>query len=649
MNHPFHGTRVPPLRFSLVTLFLAGIGYSPFTCADVLSSPATIVGKKSGRCVHVSAGSLADGAKAVLYGCSGDANQHWTLVPDGAAYEIVAEHSQKCLGVRGASKSQDAIVDQQPCSGAAHTLWSLQAFGKYHRLVAKHSGLCLYVSGASNANGAQLVQRSCTGVDSELWLSPALVPGAPNIAGRWGGIVRFPLVPVAVANLPNGKVLAWSAEDRFDFNTGSKVQTYTAIFNPASNQITERLVFETGHNMFCPGTANLPDGRILVNGGIGARATSLYNPFTNTWQAAQPMHIARGYQGTTVISSGKVFTLGGSWSGGVGGKDGELWSAASGWTLLPGAVVDPVIGPDPGGVYRGDNHLWLFGVTGGKLFHAGPHNRMNWYETNNGGNVAPAGNRGDDAYSMNGNATMYDIKKILKVGGAPAYQQRNATDRAYVINLNNGVAVSKLAPMAFARAFGSSVVLPNGQVVVVGGQSYASAFTDWQPVLAAEIWDPATGRFTTLASMQIPRTYHSAGLLLNDGRVYIGGGGLCGDCSVNHPNGEIFSPPYLFGPGGQLAARPVLTSAPTSAAAGARINVSTDRPVSKFALVRNSSDTHTVNNDQRRIPLAATVVGTNAYSLTIPADKGIVVPGYYMLFALTSSGVPSVSKAIKIT
>ncbi|MGQ0593430.1 MAG: galactose oxidase-like domain-containing protein [Gammaproteobacteria bacterium] len=433
-----------------------------------------------------------------------------------------------------------------------------------------------------------------------------------------------------------------------DFNTGSKVQTYTAIFNPASNQTSERLVFETGHNMFCPGTANLPDGRILVNGGIASIKTSIYNPFTNTWQAAQNMDIARGYQGTTVLSTGKVFTLGGSWSGGVGNKDGEVWSAASGWTVLPGAWVDPVIGPDPEGVFRGDNHLWLFGVTGGKVFHAGPHNHMNWYDTNNGGSVISAGNRGNDAYSMNGNATMYDIKKILKVGGAPAYQYRNATGSAYVIDLSNGVAVSKVGSMAFPRAFGTSVVLPNGQVVVVGGQSYALAFTDRQPVLAAEIWDPATRQFTTLASMQIPRTYHSGALLLPDGRVFVGGGGLCGNCTANHPNAEIFSPPYLFGTNGQLANRPVISTAPGTAKSGTQINVTTNGPISGFVLMRLSSVTHTVNNDQRRVFLTATAVGTNAYSLAIPADKGVVLPGYYMLFSLSPTGVPSLSKTVKI-
>ena len=64
--------------------------------------------------------------------------------------------------------------------------------------------------------------------------------------------------------------------------------------------------------------------------------------------------------------------------------------------------------------------------------------------------------------------------------------------------------------------------------------------------MAPEIWNPATGKWTTLAPMAIPRTYHSVALLLPDARVFVGGGGLCGDCTTNHLDGEIFTPPYLL-------------------------------------------------------------------------------------------------------
>jgi hypothetical protein len=57
----------------------------------------------------------------------------------------------------------------------------------------------------------------------------------------------------------------------------------------------------------------------------------------------------------------------------------------------------------------------------------------------------------------------------------------------------------------------------------------------------AELWNPATEKFTAMAIGAAARTYHSVALLLQDGRVFSGGGGLCGTCgNRNHFNGQIW-------------------------------------------------------------------------------------------------------------
>ena len=100
--------------------------------------------------------------------------------------------------------------------------------------------------------------------------------------------------------------------------------------------------------------------------------------------------------------------------------------------------------------------------------------------------------------------------------------------------------------MTYPRAFANSVVLPNGQVVTMGGQTYAVPFSDANSVLNPELWDPTTGQFTVMAPEAVPRNYHSVAILLPDGTVFSGGGGLCGTCATNHPDGQIFTPPYLL-------------------------------------------------------------------------------------------------------
>src|SRR5260221_13073780 len=136
---------------------------------------------------------------------------------------------------------------------------------------------------------------------------------------------------------------------------------------------------------------------------------------------------------------------------------------------------------------------------------------------------------------MNGNAVMYNIGKILAVGGAPNYQDSDATSNATVIDISSGTARPRtIGAMNYRRAFANSVVLPNGEVVVVGGETYAVPFSDDHAVLTPELWSPTTETFMPLARQAVPRTYHSIALLLPDGRVLSGGGGLCGTCSTNH-------------------------------------------------------------------------------------------------------------------
>jgi hypothetical protein len=132
--------------------------------------------------------------------------------------------------------------------------------------------------------------------------------------------------------------------------------------------------------------------------------------------------------------------------------------------------------------------------------------------------------------------------------------------------------------------------------------------------------------------------------------VFVGGGGQCGSgCAQNHLNAEILTPPYLLNANGTAATRPVIVAATPSAAPGGTLSVSTQGPVTSFALMRLSSVTHSVSNDQRRIPLTISVTnGPESYTLALPSDPGVLLPGYYMLFALNASGVPSVSTLVQI-
>ena len=311
---------------------------------------------------------------------------------------------------------------------------------------------------------------------------------------------------------------------------------------------------------------------------------------------------------------------------------------------------------DNQGIYRQDNHGWLFARSNGSVFQAGPAKNMNWYTTSNsGGGTSPAGTRASDADSMNGNAVMFDAiaGKILTVGGSPSYDGSTPTSNAHIITVGSSPgsqpSVQRITNMAYARAFHNSVVLPTGQVIIIGGLSFARVFNDDTSVLYPELFDPVTSQFTKLAPMSVPRNYHSVALLLPDGTVFSSGGGLCGTgCAVNHFDAQILTPPYLLDSTGNPVTRPQISgSSPTSdVAVGTIFTVTTNGPVASFALIRFSSVTHSVNTDQRRVPLKPVAQNGNTYTLVTPNDPAVVVPGSWMLFAMDSNGIPSLARVM---
>ena len=397
------------------------------------------------------------------------------------------------------------------------------------------------------------------------------VSQTPDQDGQWSPVLPFGIVPVAVANLPDGRLIAWSSQYRNNFDETGDGMTYTEIFDPfmgPHGQALGETVTQTDHDMFCPGINNLPDGRILAAGGTSSERTSIYDPATGVWSRAADMNINRGYQGNVTLSDGSVFTVGGSWSGSNqsstnGGKDAELWSEATGWINLPGIQGEDIytandLAKEQQGLYRIDNHVWLWPAPNGQLFHAGPGEMMHWIDVSGAGTITDAGLRGPDTYSMKGTTVMFDVGKILKVGGAESYGNENtnnipAKETSYVIDINDpsNVTVTPTANnLGFPGTMHNSTVLPDGKVLVTGGLSQAEVFTDTGARLTAELYDPATNSWSSVAGMATPRTYHSVGILMTDGRVFVGGGGLCdasygGEC-VNHLDAEIYSPPYLF-------------------------------------------------------------------------------------------------------
>lgn len=200
---------------------------------------------------------------------------------------------------------------------------------------------------------------------------------SPATVGQWNQTITFPLVPAAIALLPSGAILAWSSYKPKAY--GGTGMTVTATYYPSNASVTEAIITNTDHDMFCPGLSMDFQGRVFVTGGDDASKTSIHEPGPNDWIVGAEMNIARGYQATTTLTDGRTFVIGGSWSGGHGGKNGEIYDpTANTWTELAGCPVAPMLTADAQGIFRQDNHGWLFAWKNGYVFQAGPSKEMNW-------------------------------------------------------------------------------------------------------------------------------------------------------------------------------------------------------------------------------------------------------------------------------
>ncbi|KAL6408553.1 Galactose oxidase [Ilyonectria robusta] len=92
-----------------------------------------------------------------------------------------------------------------------------------------------------------------------------------------------------------------------------------------------------------------------------------------------------------------------------------------------------------------------------------------------------------------------------------------------------------------------------------------------------------------------------------------------------------------------------LAQKPVKAGSTLKFSVTNTSGKVKMSLVCMGSATHSLNSDQRRIPLTGFQAKGNQYTVKLPKDNGVLLPGYYYLFVMSPQGTPSMSKTVQIT
>jgi hypothetical protein len=130
---------------------------------------------------------------------------------------------------------------------------------------------------------------------------------------------------------------------------------------------------------------------------------------------------------------------------------------------------------------------------------------------------------------------------------------------AEIFNPRTGGVSTAANQTANARLYGSAVTLGDGRVLVTGGTTYFSTYYD-----TADLFDPRTNSFTATGPMTLKRVYHRS-ILLPNGKVLLVGGenSTNGSENIANNNAELYDPdsgtftavPGTIGPQSTSAAR----------------------------------------------------------------------------------------------
>jgi YVTN family beta-propeller protein len=445
------------------------------------------------------------------------------------------------------------------------------------------------------------------------------------------------LIPIHAVLLPDERVLTYGS-------TGSGVQGASFsydVWDPAAGLSGGHLTLPnlTLTDIFCSSQLILPGSSdVFISGGDvwnGTQVVNSANPNTNLFKLSDNtltrqnnMKRGRWYGTSTTLINGEVYLQGGS----SGTDRPEVRQADGTFRLLTGANTSGLDFMYPRNFIAPSGLVFGYD-SAGRLYTVNPAGTGTY--TSKGTFTGPTGN---DA-----SAAMFRPGRILQFGGN--------SNLARIIDITGAnPVVTATGSLLQKRVLVNATLLPDGRVLATGGSGAWNSMSG--ATYYAEIWDPSTGVWTQHASGVKARLYHSTALLLPDAGVMVGGGGANSPTTSlpqNNTNIEIYYPPYLYAVGGGPAPRPTIVDAPPSVEIGETfpVDFAGSGPVSRVTLVKSGSVTHSWNMDQRFVEATFNATGSRLM-VQAPTRAADAPPGFYILFVLNPSGVPSVGKMIQI-
>jgi len=481
----------------------------------------------------------------------------------------------------------------------------------------------------------------------------------PHVSGTWTILpYQMPINPISATLLPNGKVLIVAGSENDASNNSKGSESYrAAVWDPTGATESSISVHELTYDVFCSGTAALPDGRSLIVGGTsdysfkGENRASIFNPATGQYVQSQSMHDGRWYGTATALGDGRIMAMSGLTQSGGTSQTIEIYDlrkAGAGWAAPTSVPFSPPLFP----------RVAL--LPNGKVFYTGQGSGS---ASANGWMFDPATGSWTVSVATTRNRT-YGSSVLLSLL-PPSYTPRvmnfgggsPASASTEIIDLSAASPSWTPGPsMSTGRIQMNTILLPNGKVLAEGG-SVNNESPD-TPGKTADLYDPVSDSMSSAGTAAFSRLYHSTALLLPDATV-VSMGSNPGARGSYEPAVEIYTPPYLYDSSDHLitAKRPQITSQPFTAPlaynTSFQVSYTSSAPIASAVLVRLGSVTHAFNMEQRLIGLCGSTspcsASSNSLTLTTPPNGNVAPPGYYMLFLIDSAGVPSVATFIQLS
>ena len=344
------------------------------------------------------------------------------------------------------------------------------------------SSLSYTVGVAIAANSAAVTPTAATNLT--FTISPTLPPGL-SLDTVTGSISGTPTGPAAIQNYT---VTATNSAGSAQTSISIVIDYASGTFNMTGSMSLERV---QGRAIL------LQSGAVMVYGGSDgngytSRTVELYDPTTGNFSTTGSTIANYGSATATLLTSGKVLLFGGD------------STDSSSIPTSTAETYDPAAG--------------TFSVTTGSMIAT---RKRAASARLNDGTVLIAGGVGSSC-----------------TGGTQPLSSAEIYDPA------NDTFTSTTGSLVSGRTNHSAILLQNGKVLITGGTRCTfSALFGWifEAIATSELYDPATGTFSSTGDMVLARSQHKMHLF-SDGRVLvIGGDGWASSAEIYDPNSGTFS------------------------------------------------------------------------------------------------------------